>query len=73
MRVMKSTREANSFRLQTGEKSTAPTSSKGLKLRRTEPCRLQLSRTLSADAHNSLIYHGYVRASEAITGYRRQD
>jgi len=28
--------------------------------------------SLSADAHNSLIYHGYVRASEAITGYRRQ-
>ena len=31
-----------------------------------------LDRALSADAHNSLIYHGYLRASEAITGYRRQ-
>ncbi|MGA7814549.1 hypothetical protein [Caballeronia sp.] len=30
-----------------------------------------LARALSADAHNSLIYHDYVRASEAITGYRR--
>jgi hypothetical protein len=31
-----------------------------------------LARALSAGTHNPLIYHGYVRASEAITGYRRQ-
>ncbi len=33
---------------------------------------ITLVRTLRRGAHNALIPHGYVRASESLTGYRRR-